>query len=66
MTKTEIYEALARGEWRRVEHWELVLIGHIWRRFSFEQQLLDSLMYEVGSRFNPDNWRMRKEDDERE
>jgi len=56
MTKQEIYEALARGEWYRIEFFE-----HRWWRMPLEDRVLFHLHYQIKSEtFHPDNWRLRK------
>ena len=63
MTKREIYEALARGEWERIEHCE----HDIWWKFGNEDYVTKQLSDEIQTgNFHPDNWRMRKENDEQE
>ena len=61
MTKQEIYEALARGEWERIEHCE----HDIWWKFGNEDYVTKQLSDEIQTgNFHPDNWRMRKEADD--
>jgi len=62
MTKTEIYEALARGEWRRIEFFE----QQRWWRMPLEDRVLFHLHYQVKRcTFNPESWRMRKDEVDR-
>lgn len=64
MTKTEIYEALARDQWMMLEN----RFGSQEEFFKFQcetdvlRTLLANIMF---GDFNPDDWRMRKENDER-
>ena len=62
MTKTEIYEALARGEWHRIEFFE----QQRWWRMPLEDRVLFHLHDQIKREtFHPDNWRMRKDEVER-
>ena len=64
MTKTEIYEALIRGDGDKIE-WQYE--PNKWLRLWDECDVLDQLLTDLRwyDGFHPDNWRMRKEDDER-
>lgn len=63
MTKKEIYEALARGEWRRIER----VAFDEWLLFHTEAHVLHDMAVDMDfGDFNPDNWRLRKEDDEQD
>ena len=62
MTKTEIYEALARGEWHRIEFFE----QERWWSMPLEDRVLFHLHYQVKRcTFNPESWRMRKDEVDR-